>query len=124
MATGSRIRQIAGSLRFKLVVLILLAVLPLLAFSSYTAMRERSETLEQAECQSRLLLAHIVDADSEDIGNLLRMAAAMWDASAPRELAGSDPSRPRSILSDSWHSRRLCSSFAVLDGTGRVLSAT
>jgi len=124
MATGSRIKQIAGSLRFKLLVLILLAVLPLLAFSSYTAMRERSETLEQAECQSRLLLAHIVDADSEDIGNLLRMAAAMWDASAPGELAGSDPSRPRSILSDSWHSRRLCSSFAVLDGTGRVLSAT
>ena len=124
MATGSGIRQIAGSLRFKLLILILLAVLPLLAFSVYMAMNERSEALEQAEYQSRLLLTHIVGADSEDIGNLLRVAAVVWDASLPHTREESDPLRLTGVLSESWHSRRQTSSFAVLDGTGRVLAAT
>ena len=77
MATSSGVRQIAGNLRFKLMILILIAVLPLLAFSVYMAINERSDALEQAEYQSRLLLTHIVGADSEDIGNLLRMAAVV-----------------------------------------------
>lgn len=124
MATGSGVRQIAGNLRFKLLILILIAVLPLLAFSVYMAMNKRSDALEQAEYQSRLLLTHIVGADSEDIGNLLRMAAVVWDASLPDSQDGADPSRRTGVLSDSWHSRRLSSSFAVLDGTGRVLAAT
>jgi len=124
MATSSGVRQIAGNLRFKLMVLILIVVLPLLAFSVYMAMNERSDALEQAEYQSRLLLTHIVGADSEDIGNLLRMAAVVWDASLPDSQGGADPSRSTGILSDSWHSRRLSSSFAVLDGAGRVLAAT
>ena len=124
MATSSGVRQIAGNLRFKLMILILIAVLPLLAFSVYMAINERSDALEQAEYQSRLLLTHIVGADSEDIGNLLRMAAVVWDASLPDSQEGADPSRGPGVLSDSWHSRRLSASFAVLDGTGRVLAAT
>lgn len=83
MATGSGARQIASNLRFKLLMLILLAVLPILTFSVCMALNKRSGALEQAEYQSRLLLTHIVGADSEDIGNLLRMAAVVWDASLP-----------------------------------------
>ena len=124
MATGSGVRQVAGNLRFILMILILIAVLPLLALSVHMAMNKRSEALEQAEYQSRLLLTHIVGADSEDIGNLLRMAAVVWDASLPSSREGADPSGSTRVLSDSWHSRRLSSSFAVLDGTGRVLAAT
>jgi diguanylate cyclase (GGDEF)-like protein/putative nucleotidyltransferase with HDIG domain len=124
MATGSGARQIASNLRFKLLMLILLAVLPILAFSVCMALNKRSGALEQAEYQSRLLLTHIVGADSEDIGNLLRMAAVVWDASLPDTQEGADSSRPTGVLSDSWHSRRLSSSFAVLDGTGRALAAT
>jgi len=124
MATSSGVRQIAGNLRFKLLILILIAVLPLFAFSVYMAMNERSEALGRAEYQSRLLLTHIVGADSEDIGNLLRMAAVVWDSSLSSGQEGSDPLRPTGVLSDSWHSRRLSSSFAVLDATGRVLAAT
>jgi len=124
MATSSGVRQIAGNLRFKLLILILIAVLPLLAFSVCMAMNKRSDALERAEYQSRLLLTHIVGANREDIGSLLRMAAVVWDASLPSDREGADPSGSTRVLSDSWHSRRLSSSFAVLDSTGRVLAAT
>jgi len=47
MATSSGVRQIAGNLRFKLLILILIAVLPLLAFSVCMAMNKRSELVSQ-----------------------------------------------------------------------------
>lgn len=124
MATGSGFRQIIGNLRFKLLVVILLAVLPILGYSVYMASHERAEALEQADYQSRLLLTHVAGADSEDIGNLLRMAAVVWDAQLAHDRETNDPSPRVDMQFDSWHSRRRHCNFAALDGAGRVLAAT
>jgi diguanylate cyclase (GGDEF)-like protein len=124
MATGSGFWRIVGNLRFKLLIVILLAVLPILAYSVYMATNERSKALEQADYQSRLLLTHVAGADSEDIGNLLRMAAVVWDAQQANDREAADPSPQMGMRSDSWHSRRRYCSFAALDGAGRVLAAT
>ncbi len=128
MATGSGVRRIVGNLRFKLSVLILLAVLPILGFSVYMAMNERSDALERADYQLRLILSHMGRADGERIGNLLRMAAVVWDAEQPDSQSGvkgnDNSSRPMYVFSDLWHSRGPCSDFAALDGAGRVVAAT